>query len=156
MEGNHRLVVVASHHVVDGHGRVVVIAIARSEGPHTDRRRRRLVTSFWSLPPSCAPTTTHRTSRTLLARLATSRSPTLTGATRPSGEFRSRSWLDTRSEAHCTHATHSFIEYGSARDAEDAVRKLDGTDLVGAVVTVTADVSVVAVAFFGVRIRFTD
>lgn len=36
--------------------------------------------------------------------------------------------------------THSFIEYGSARDAEDAVRKLDGTDLMGSIVTVTADV----------------
>ena len=33
-----------------------------------------------------------------------------------------------------------FIEYGSGRDAEDAVRKLDGTELMGAVVTVTADV----------------
>ncbi|POY75997.1 hypothetical protein BMF94_1083 [Rhodotorula taiwanensis] len=51
-----------------------------------------------------------------------------------------------RAAGHVTFAdidrrdpTLGFIEYGSARDAEDAVRKLDGTDLVGAVVTVTAD-----------------
>merc|ERR1719450_1065831 len=67
-----------------------------------------------------------------------------------SGIKEGTSWQDlkdfARSAGHVTFAdidkrdpTLGFIEYGSARDAEDAVRKLDGTDLMGAVVTVTAD-----------------
>jgi len=86
----------------------------------------------------------HRRSRTLAASAATSALRTSTAVTRPSGaSLPPPLAVPRRVRAPLTHirsCPRSFIEYSSRYDAEEAIRKLDGTDLNGVAVAVKDEV----------------
>lgn len=74
-----------------------------------------------------------------------------TGVTRPLGELHAHPYTSPRLTAY---SRDSFIEYNSRYDAEDAVRKLHGTELNGVKVSVVEDVRLAALPM-SARAKFT-